>query len=145
MTAYRQPEPFGPLEAGWWGSVTTTWVTFVPCFLWILLGAPYVERMRGHRAAAAALTTITAAVLGAMLHLAVWFAAHVLLVLAPEASGTEAGRTLPRPDQIEGVQWIAVAIAIGAGLAIVRRKIGVLKVLAACAAVGIAWRLLGGT
>jgi chromate transporter len=60
------------------GAALTTWVTFVPCFLWIFLGAPYIEALRGNKALAAALTTITAAVVGVMLNLTVWFALHVL-------------------------------------------------------------------
>ena len=78
MGAYRDPGPFSPLVAGIIGSVLTTWVTFVPCFLWIFLGAPYIERLRGNRLLGAALSTITAAVVGVMLNLAVWFSMHTL-------------------------------------------------------------------
>jgi chromate transporter len=78
MGAYRNPGPFEPLVAGIVGSCVTTWVTFVPCFFWIFLGAPYVERLRSNRALSAALSAITAAVVGVVLNLAVWFAVHTL-------------------------------------------------------------------
>ncbi len=78
MAAYRQPGPFPPLLAGVLASLLTTWVTFVPCFYWIFLGAPYVERLRGNRAVSAALAGITAAVVGVISYLAVWFSLHTL-------------------------------------------------------------------
>jgi chromate transporter len=78
MGAYRDPGPFSPLVAGIVGSVLTTWVTFVPCFLWIFLGAPYIERLRGNKLLSSALSAITAAVVGVVLNLAVWFSLHTL-------------------------------------------------------------------
>jgi chromate transporter len=78
MAAYRYPGPLTPLAAGIVGSAITTWVTFVPCFFWIFLGAPYIERLRGNRLLTAALSAITAAVVGVVLNLAVWFALHTL-------------------------------------------------------------------
>lgn len=78
MGAYRDPGPFSPLVAGIIGSVLTTWVTFVPCFLWIFLGAPYIERLRGNKLLSSALSAITATVVGVVLNLAVWFSLHTL-------------------------------------------------------------------
>ena len=78
MGAYRDPGPFSPLVAGIIGSVLTTWVTFMPCFLWIFLGAPYIERLRGNKLLSSALSAITAAVVGVVLKLAVWFSLHTL-------------------------------------------------------------------
>ncbi|MEX2516915.1 MAG: chromate efflux transporter, partial [Gammaproteobacteria bacterium] len=78
MGAYRLPGELNPLVAGTFGAILTTWVTFVPCFLWIFLGAPYVEALRGNQALSAALRGITAAVVGVILNLALWFALHVL-------------------------------------------------------------------
>ena len=78
LAAYRRPGPFGPLAGGIVASLLTTWVTFVPCFLWILLGAPYIERLRGNRPLGAALSAITAAVVGVILNLAIWFSIHTL-------------------------------------------------------------------
>ncbi|MBX3276168.1 MAG: chromate efflux transporter, partial [Sandaracinaceae bacterium] len=76
MGAYRNPGPLDPMVAGVLGSVLTTWVTFVPCFLWIFLGAPFIEKLRGQRWLNAALSAITAAVVGVVLNLALWFALH---------------------------------------------------------------------
>ncbi len=78
MGAYRNPGSFDPLIAGILGSVVTTWVTFVPCFFWIFLGAPYVERLRGNQSLSSTLSAITAAVVGVILNLAVWFSLHTL-------------------------------------------------------------------
>jgi chromate transporter len=78
MGAYRNPGPFSPLMAGIIGSVLTTWVTFVPCFYWIFLGAPYIERLRGNKLLSSALSAITAAVVGVVLNLAIWFSVHTL-------------------------------------------------------------------
>src|SRR5207247_1086984 len=76
VAAWRNPGGLDPLLAGVLGAAVTVWATFAPCFLWILLGAPFIERLRGNRALAAALSGITAAVVGVMLNLAVWFALH---------------------------------------------------------------------
>lgn len=78
LGAYRNPGPFSPLVGGIVGSVLTTWVTFVPCFLWVFLGAPYIERLRGNKRLNSALSAITAAVVGVVLNLAVWFSLHTL-------------------------------------------------------------------
>lgn len=80
MGAYRHPGSFDPLTAGVVGSLLTTWVTFVPCFYWIFLGAPLVERLRSRPSLNAALSTVTAAVVGVVLNLAIWFAIHTLFV-----------------------------------------------------------------
>lgn len=76
--AYRDPGPFSPLIGGIVGSILTTWVTFVPCFLWVFLGAPYMERLRGNKQLNSALSAITAAVVGVVLNLAIWFSLHTL-------------------------------------------------------------------
>ena len=74
----RAPARSIPLLAGFLGALLTTWVTFAPCFLWIFLGGPYVEALRGNKAISAALSAITAAVVGVILNLALWFALHVV-------------------------------------------------------------------
>ena len=76
MAAYRNPGALRPMLAGTLGGLLTTWVTFAPCFLWIFLGAPFIERLRGDRALSGALSAVTAAVVGVILNLAVWFALH---------------------------------------------------------------------
>lgn len=78
MGGWNHPGQFSPLVAATAGALITTWMTFVPCFLWIFLGAPYIERLRGNRGSQAALSTITAAVVGVVLNLAVWFGLHSL-------------------------------------------------------------------
>ncbi len=78
MAAWNHSSGLPPLVAATAGALITTWMTFVPCFLWILLGAPFIERLRGHASFAAALATITAAVVGVVLNLAVWFGAQSL-------------------------------------------------------------------
>ncbi len=76
--AYRHPGGLDPAIAGLLGAVVATWATFAPCFLWIFLGAPFIERARGNARLSAALSTITAAVVGVVLNLAVWFAVHTM-------------------------------------------------------------------
>ncbi len=78
MAAFREPGALPPLLAGTLGGLLATWVTFAPCFLWIFLGAPYIEALRGNKALAGALSAITAAVVGVILNLAIWFALHTL-------------------------------------------------------------------
>jgi chromate transporter len=78
IAAFREPAPFTPLTAGLLGAAMTTWVTFVPPILWIFAGAPFIEELRGNRRLAGALAAITAAVVGVILNLSVWFALHVL-------------------------------------------------------------------
>ncbi len=78
LAAFRDAAPFSPLAAGVLGAALTTWVTFVPSMLWIFAGAPFVEELRGNRRLAGALAAITAAVVGVILNLSVWFALHVL-------------------------------------------------------------------
>src|SRR6185437_15328524 len=78
MAAYRDPGSLSPMLAGTLGGLLATWVTFTPCFLWIFLGAPFIEVLRGNRALNGALSTITAAVVGVILNLAIWFGVHAL-------------------------------------------------------------------
>src|SRR6185437_3687263 len=78
IAAYRDPGTLPPLVAGTLGGLLTTWVTFTPCFLWIFVGAPFIEHLRGISALNSALTAITAAVVGVILNLAIWFAIHTI-------------------------------------------------------------------
>jgi chromate transporter len=78
LAAFREAAPFSPITAGVLGAAMTTWVTFVPSMLWIIAGAPFVERLRANRQLSGALAAITAAVVGVILNLSVWFALHVL-------------------------------------------------------------------
>jgi chromate transporter len=78
LAAFQHPSSLPSELAGVLGSSLTTWVTFVPCFLWIFLGAPYIEALRSHRILRAALAAITVAVVGVILNLSVWFALHTI-------------------------------------------------------------------
>ena len=78
MAAFRDPGGLSPMLAGTLGGLLATWVTFTPCFLWIFLGAPFVEKLRGNKSLNAALSALTAAVVGVILNLAIWFAIHTV-------------------------------------------------------------------
>src|SRR5207344_2561483 len=78
MAAFRDAGGLSPLVAATLGGLLATWVTFAPCFLWIFLGAPFIEKLRGNKSLSAALSTITAAVVGVILNLALWFAVHTV-------------------------------------------------------------------
>src|SRR4029077_8360682 len=78
MAAFRAPTPPPPMVAGTLGGLLAPWVTFTPCFLWIFLGAPFIESMRGNKALNGALSAITAAVVGVVLNLAIWYVIHTV-------------------------------------------------------------------
>ena len=136
MGAFRDAGSLSPLLAGTLGGLIATWVTFAPCFLWIFLGAPFIEQLRDNRALAGALSAITAAVVGVILNLAVWFAVHTLFA----QTQTWHGMDLP---VLASVNPAALALSCGAALAIFRLKAGMLQVLAATSAAGIAAWLAG--
>jgi chromate transporter len=140
MGAYRDPGALPPLLAGTLGGLLTTWVTFTPCFLWIFLGAPFVERLRGNRAVAASLSVITAAIVGVVLNLAVWFALHTLF---REVRHIDSGPFSYEAPVIEAANLPALLLSAAALVAMFRMKIGPMPVLATCAAAGIAMRLAG--
>ena len=132
LAAYRQPGGLDPLAAGALGALLTTWVTFAPCFLWIFLGAPYVEALRGHRAAASALAAITAAVVGVIANLALWFGLHLLFAkVAPLWPGG------PQIPDLASFDWRPALIAAAAAIAMLRFKLGMIPVLLACALGGV--------
>lgn len=139
LGAFRAGLDAPPLLAGALGGLLATWVTFTPCFLWIFAGAPFVERLRGDRALAGALSAITAAVVGVILNLAVWFAAHTLFGQVAERRYGPLRVDIPDPAS---AQWAAIALAAAAAVAIFRFKAGMLTVLAACSLAGLAFSLL---
>jgi chromate transporter len=139
MGAYRNPGPLNPLVAGVLGSVVTTWVTFVPCFLWIFLGAPYIEMLRGNKALSAALSAITACVVGVILNLAVWFSLHAIFGEVNEVTIGPVRLWLPVWQTLDVA---ALAIAIAAFVALFRFKQGLFVVLGSSAAVGFLYYLL---
>jgi chromate transporter len=138
LGAFRHSGALSPMVAGLVGSLVTVWVTFVPCFFWIFLGAPYVEALRGHRPLHAALSSITAAVVGVILNLSVWFGAHTLFRVVEEVHMGPLRLLLPSWTSVE---LPAVALGVVAMLAIFRFKLGVPKTLALCTAAGALWKL----
>ncbi|OWJ56885.1 chromate efflux transporter [Inquilinus limosus] len=134
LAAHRAPGGLDPLLAGCLGALLTVWVTFAPCFLWIFLGAPYVEALRGNRAISAALSAITAAVVGVVLNLALWFALHVVFREARTFDILGIGPDLPVLGTID---WRAAILAAAALIAMLRFRIGMIPTLAACALAGI--------
>lgn len=133
LGAYRNPGPLDPLAAGVLGSLVTTWVTFVPCFYWIFLGAPYIERLRGNRLLGSALSAITAAVVGVILNLAVWFALHVLFASVVERRFAGVRVLVPEWTTLN-IAAAAIAI-LACGLTFCWKR-GMAVTLATCAAVG---------
>ena len=140
MGAYRDPGSLPPMMAGTLAGLLATWVTFTPCFLWIFLGAPFVETLRGNKALNAALSAITAAVVGVVLNLAIWFAIHSVFRETVPVHAFPLSFDAPR---LASVDWLALALTIAAAVAIFRFKIGMIATLAACCGTGIALFLLG--
>ncbi|PWB79685.1 MAG: chromate transporter [Methylocystaceae bacterium] len=136
MAAYRNPGELPPLLAG----LLTTWVTFTPCFLWIFLGAPYIERLRGNEALNGALSTITAAVVGVILNLAIWFAIHSMFRQTYAVRGFGFDFEVPVVASVDG---FALSLSIAAALALFRFRAGLLQTLAGCSAAGIALYMVG--
>lgn len=152
MAGYRNPGGFDPLAGGIAGGVLAAWATFLPSFLFIFAGAPYIERLRTNRALAGALSAVTAAVTGVILNLTVWFGLHVLfrasyrVPLLTYGTDTMAGEaqvplmSLPVPDLLTLDVTVALLTALAAVL-VFRLKAGMVTVLGLCAGLGFAWRL----
>ena len=139
LGAYRFPGGLDPVVAGMLGATVTVWATFAPCFLWIFLGAPFIERLRGNRALNAALSAITAAVVGVILNLAVTFA---LVALFDETrTGRFGSVTFPIPDP-SSVDVFALLLAAAGSFASWRYRVNVLWVVGGSAAAGLAYRTL---
>jgi len=140
MAAYRDPGALSPMVAGTLGGLLTTWVTFTPCFLWIFLGAPFIERLRGNKALSGALSAVTAAVVGVILNLAVWFALHTWFREARPVRALGVGFDAPVPASLD--PW-ALALSAAAVITIFRFKAGMIPTLLACAAAGVVLHLAG--
>jgi chromate transporter len=139
LGAYRQPGILDPVTAGVLASILVTWVTFVPSFLWIFLGAPYIEHMRGNRALNSALSGITAAVVGVILNLALWFGIHTLF--AEFDQRRIAGMTLQIPDW-HSMDIAATLLAAAAFVAIFRFRLGMVTTIGLSVLAGGAYFLL---
>ncbi len=139
LAAFRAPGVLDPLLAGTLGALLVLWATFAPCFLWIFLGAPYVEKLRNNQAISAALAAVTAAVVGVIANLALWFALHVLFGATQEVA--VAGLHLAAPA-FSSLNGITAAISAAAVIAMLRFKLGALPTLGFGALAGLATLLL---
>ena len=140
MAAYRDPGTLPPMLAATLGGLLATWVTFTPCFLWIFVGAPYIETLRGNKGLAGALTAITAAVVGVILNLSIWFALHTLFRQTTPVRSFGLSFDMPIFSSIEVP---ALLLSIAAATAIFRFNLGMLTVLGGSCVAGIALRLIG--
>ncbi|MEX2202127.1 MAG: chromate efflux transporter [Dongiaceae bacterium] len=142
MAAFRDGLGIDPALAGTIGAALVLWVTFAPCFLWIFAAAPYVERLYANRTLGRILAAITAAVVGVILNLALWFLLHVLFA---QVARVEVGPLqLWIPDQAT-LDPFALFLAVAAAIALMRFRIGLLPVLGGAVLLGALWRLaIGG-
>ncbi|KQS66703.1 chromate transporter [Modestobacter sp. Leaf380] len=140
LGAYRSPGDLDPWVAAVLASLLVTWVTFVPSFLFVLLGAPYMERLRGNRSLSAALTGITAAVVGVIANLGVYFAVHTLF---RESSETSWGPVALEVPDLSTLRPLAVALVVVAAVLLFRVRTSVLTTLGVCAVLGLAAGLAG--
>ncbi|SIP99646.1 chromate transporter [Rhizobium sp. RU35A] len=147
LVGFRTVPGLEPVIGGILGALLVAWATFVPSFIWIFAGAPYIERLRGKPQISAALSAITAAVVGVIANLALWFGLHVLfadvhrLPLFPGWTGEGApGLWWPRLASLDPAALILFLVS---AILLLRLKIGMVKVLGLCAAAGLLWRLAG--
>jgi chromate transporter len=124
LGAYSHPDGLSPMVAGTLGALITTWTTFLPCFLWIFLGAPFIEKLRGNERLSSILSAITAAVVGVILNLAVFFTQHTLF---PKETGTDG---------------FGIALAVAAFIGMTRFHVSMPVVIGLAAALGFVWKIL---
>jgi chromate transporter len=134
LAAFRAPEPFGPLLAGVLGAALTTWVTFAPCFLWIFAFAPWMERLQRSPALKGGLAAVTAAVVGVIANLALWFALHVLFA---RLSAVQAGPLRLEVPEWASFDWRAAVIAALAVMLVFALKWSIVRTLIASAVLGL--------
>ncbi len=140
MAAFRSPGGLSPLLAGVFGGLLATWVTFAPCFLWIFLGAPYIEKIRANRALSGALAAITAAVVGVILNLAIWFGVHTIFRRTVAVDGYGMSFDMP---VLTSVDFWSLALSVAAAIAIFRLRVGMLQTLAGSCVAGMGLFLIG--
>jgi chromate transporter len=138
LGAYQDPGSLNPWVAAVLASLLTTWVTFVPSILFVVLGAPYVERLRANRSLSAALSGITAAVVGVIANLALYFALHTLFSETKQHTWGPITTGLPVPGT---VVWSAVVITALGFVLVFRLRMSVLRTLGICALAGVAWQV----
>jgi chromate transporter len=139
LGAYRDPAPFSPFVAGTIGAALTTWVTFAPCFLYIFAFAPWIERLEHARKLQGGLAALTAAVVGVIANLALWFALHVLFRRV--AVIRHGPMELQWPD-VFSLDWLALALSAFAFVLLFRTKLGVLGTLSVCGGCAVAVKLV---
>jgi chromate transporter len=125
LGGWNHPGNLPPLFAATLGALITTWTTFVPCFLWVFLGAPYIEKLRGAKQLTAAFSTVTAAVVGVILNLAVWFGVHV--IFPPGSNG----------------DWFALVVCAIAFVGMLRWKWNIIAVILGSGLLGLIYTLAG--
>jgi chromate transporter len=141
LAGFRAPGTLSGIAGGIAASVLTLWVTFAPCFVFVFLGAPLIEKLQGNLALSGALAAVTAGVVGVIANLAVWFALHTLFhTTAPVRGG---GFAFDAPVLASLDPW-ALLLACAAAIALLRLKLGVLRTLGICAAASIALHLVAG-
>ena len=138
--AYRDPGDLDPWVAAVLAALLTTWVTFVPCFVLVFVGAPYVERLRGNHALSSALNGITAAVVGVIANLAVFFAIHTLFDDTVRRGGGPIDLELPVLSTLDPLR---LGIALVAAVLLFRFRLSVLRVLGVCAVLGLVAAAVG--
>jgi chromate transporter len=139
LAGARDALPFGPVAGALLGGAMVVWVTFAPCFLWIFLGAPWIDRLERAPRLSAALAGITAAVVGVILNLALWFALHVLFARVGE---TRIGPLRLWTPDFATIDWTALGIAAAAMVGMLRFHTGLIPTLAAGAAAGLVATLI---
>lgn len=140
MGALREAGGTMPLLAASAGGLLATWVTFAPCFAWIFLGAPFMEGLRSNRALSAALTAVTAAVVGVILNLAIWFAVHVIWREVARIETWPLSLELP---VLSSIDWAAATLSALALVAVFRLQLGMVTVLGGAAMLGLVLHLVG--
>jgi len=142
MAAFRHPGTLVPVLAGTLGGLVAQWTTFVPSFVWIFMGAPYIEALRNNKALSAALTAITAAVVGVILNLAIWFGLHTLFSQVDERHAF--GMMLQVPV-LSTLSVASLVLSVAAMLALFRFKLGMIPTLIGCSMAGMVIYLAGGS
>ena len=141
MAAFRHPGSLNPALAGMLGGALAMWSTFVPPFIWIFLGGPYIETLIGNKSLNAALSAITAAIVGVILNLAIWFALHTLFTRVNDVHGYGVNVSVP---VLASLSWPAFALSLVALIATFRFKVGMIPVFVACSIAGALYYLFIG-
>ena len=134
LAAFRHPGTLPPMLAGTLGGLLATWCTFVPCFLWIGLGAPFIERLRDNKLLNGALAGITASVVGVILNLGIWFALHTWFHEVHHLRGFGLSFDVP---VLSSIDLCALLLSVAAMVAVFRFKAGMIQTLLVCSLAGI--------